>query len=112
MRIFVIAFLHLVFPLVLLAQPADTLQLRSLKAPPIYQVEMKTSLGNFIVEVDKQYAPLAADRFYQLVKSGFYNDSRLFRSTTKYLQFGIANDSAVNAFWDRYPIKDEQLQLK
>jgi peptidyl-prolyl cis-trans isomerase A (cyclophilin A) len=112
MKILLITFLYIIVPFTLLAQPADTLQLLSLKAPAIYQVEIKTSLGNFIVEVEKQDAPLAADRFYQLVKSGFYNDSRLFRSTTKYLQFGIANDSAVNAFWDRYPMKDEQLQLK
>lgn len=94
------------------AQPADTSQLLQLKAPMVYHVQMNTTVGQLTIEVNRQVAPLAADRFYQLVSSGFYNDSRLFRSNKKYLQFGIGNDSAVNAFWDRHPINDEPVIQK
>jgi len=95
-----------------LAQPKDTSALLAMKAPANYFVQMNTSIGSFLLEVNKAWAPLAADRFYQLVSSGFYDDSRLFRSNIKYLQFGISKDSAVNAFWDRHPINDEPVIQK
>jgi peptidyl-prolyl cis-trans isomerase A (cyclophilin A) len=95
-----------------ITQPLDTSKLLSVKAPARYQVQVNTSIGNMIIEVNKEVAPLAADRFYQLVSSGFFNNSRLFRSNTKYLQFGISNDSATNAFWERHPIADEPVIQK
>ena len=94
------------------AQPADTLQLLNLKAPDVYCVHIQTDIGDMIIEVNKAWTSLAADRFYQLVSSGFFTNTRFFRSNTKYLQFGIGADSAVNAFWDRHPIKDEPVILK
>jgi len=94
------------------AQPADTLGLLNLKAPAVYCVKVQTDIGAMTIEVNKAWAPIAADRFYQLVRSGFFDDTRFFRSNTKYLQFGIGADSAVNAFWDRYPLKDEPVNLK
>ena len=97
---------------ILHAQPADTLHLLKLNAPQVFHVQMITSRGTMIVEVNKQLAPVAADRFYQLVISGYFNDSRLFRSNKKYLQFGIGQDSAVNVFWERHPINDEPVIQK
>ncbi len=94
------------------AQPKDSTKLLRQTSPAIYQVDMQTTLGEMVIEVYKSWSPLAADRFYQLVKSGFYNNSRLFRSNQKYLQFGVANDSAINAFWDRHTIKDEPVLQK
>jgi peptidyl-prolyl cis-trans isomerase A (cyclophilin A) len=96
----------------LTAQPADTLQLLKLKAPDTYCVNVQTDMGDMIVEVNKAWASVAADRFYQLVTSGFFTNSRFFRSNKKYLQFGISGDSAVNAFWERHPLKDEPVNLK
>lgn len=96
----------------LIAQPADTLQLLKLKAPDTYCVNVHTDIGDMTIEVNKAWAAIAADRFYQLVSSGFFTDTRFFRSNTKYLQFGISGDSAVNAFWDRHPVKDEAVNLK
>ena len=96
----------------LASQPSDTLQLLQLKAPDIYCVKVHTDIGDMVIEVNKEWASLAADRFYQLVSSGFFTDTRFFRSNKKYLQFGISSDSAVNAFWDRHPIKDEQVIRK
>jgi peptidyl-prolyl cis-trans isomerase A (cyclophilin A) len=94
------------------AQPKDTLALLQLKAPAVYTVQMNTTLGSIIIQVNKKVAPLAADRFYQLVTSGFFDNTRLFRSNAKYLQFGINTDSAVNAFWERHPINDEPVIQK
>ena len=94
------------------AQPADTLQLLKLKAPDVYCVNVHTDIGDMVIEVNKAWAAIAANRFYQLVSSGFFTDTRFFRSNTKYLQFGIGADSAVNAFWDRHPVKDEAVILK
>jgi len=95
-----------------LAQHGDSARLLKLQAPDSFCVEMRTSIGNMVIQVNRHWSPLAADRFYQLVTSGYFNDSRLFRSNRKYLQFGIGNDSAVNAFWDRHPIKDEPVIQK
>jgi peptidyl-prolyl cis-trans isomerase A (cyclophilin A) len=94
------------------SQPKDTMSLLQMNAPEYYKARLQTSAGVIEIEVQKKWAPLAAKRFYQLVKSGFYNNSRMFRSNKKYLQFGIADDSAVNAFWDRRPFADEPVLLK
>ena len=111
-RHLIICFVVLFFSINGKAQPSDTLQLLKMEAPEMYMARLNTSTGIIEIEVQKQWAPLAATRFYQLVKSKFYNDSRMFRSNKKYLQFGIAADSATNAFWDRHPIKDEPVILK
>jgi cyclophilin family peptidyl-prolyl cis-trans isomerase len=94
------------------AQPSDTVSLLKMKAPDVYCVQMTTNIGTMVFEVNSAWGPLAADRFYQLVASGFYYDSRIFRSTKKYLQFGINNDGAINSFWERHPIKDEPVIQK
>ena len=49
------------------------------KAPATYKVKFDTSKGEFVVEVHRDWAPNGADRFYNLVKNGFYNDARFFR---------------------------------
>ena len=49
------------------------------QAPPVYKVEFDTSKGSFVVEVHRDWAPNGADRFYNLVKNGFYDDTRFFR---------------------------------
>ena len=73
---------------------------------------MTTNIGTMVFQVNSAWGPLAANRFYQLVVSRFYYDSRIFRSTLKYLQFGINSDAAVNAFWNRHPVKDEPVIQK
>jgi len=76
-------------------------------APDSFLVQFKTSKGNFEVRVYKDWAPLGATRFYQLVKSHYYSNMYVFRSTEKYTQFGIQNDTALNRFMDKKTIKDE-----
>ncbi len=64
--------------------------------PENYRVEFETSKGNFTVEVTRDLAPLGADRFYNLIKSGFYDGARFFRVLPGFVvQFGLPADPAV-----------------
>jgi peptidyl-prolyl cis-trans isomerase A (cyclophilin A) len=76
-------------------------------APATYSVRFATSAGDFVVEVSRDWAPHGADRFYNLVKNGFYNDARFFRVISNFMvQFGINGDPAVSAVWQnaRIPV--------
>jgi peptidyl-prolyl cis-trans isomerase A (cyclophilin A) len=62
----------------------------------------------FVIAVEREWAPLAADRFYNLVKNGFYNDSRFFRVLSGFMaQWGLHADPAVQAAWRTANLKDE-----
>jgi peptidyl-prolyl cis-trans isomerase A (cyclophilin A) len=70
----------------------------------ISRVRIETSKGAFVLEVSRAWAPRGADRFLELVRARFFDDSRFFRVREKYIaQFGIAGDPAVTRAWkDRY----------
>jgi peptidyl-prolyl cis-trans isomerase A (cyclophilin A) len=69
-------------------------------APATYRVQFDTSAGPFVVEVTREWAPHGADRFYNLVKHGFYDDCRFFRVIEGFMvQFGIHGDPAISAVW-------------
>ena len=70
------------------------------KAPATYKVKFDTSAGVFVIQVTREWAPLGADRFYNLVKNGWYDDTRFFRAIKGFMvQFGINGDPALNATW-------------
>ncbi len=70
------------------------------KAPATYKVRFDTTAGVFVVSVTRDWAPLGADRFYNLVKNGFYDEARFFRAISGFMvQFGIHADPAVSAVW-------------
>ena len=70
------------------------------QAPPVYKVEFDTSKGSFVVEVHRDWAPNGADRFYNLVKNGFYDNTRFFRVLEGFMaQFGVNGDPKVSAVW-------------
>ena len=48
-------------------------------APAVYRVKVETTCGDFVMEVHREWAPIGADRFRNLVRAGFYGDSRFFR---------------------------------
>ena len=78
------------------------------KAPAEYKVNVDTSKGVLIVAVHHDWAPLAADRFYNLVKNGFYDDVRFFRVVPNFMvQFGVNGDPVVTKAWQPTPMKDE-----
>lgn len=91
------------------AQVAKTdLSVLKLKAPDSFRAEFVTTKGNFIVEVYRNWSPLGADRFYQLIKTGYYNNTLIFRVVKDYLvQFGVSEDKAKNIFWQGKNLKDE-----
>jgi cyclophilin family peptidyl-prolyl cis-trans isomerase len=80
-------------------------------APATFKVNFDTSAGMFVVEVHRDWAPNGADRFYNLVKNGYYDNVRFFRVISDFMvQFGINGDPAVNAAWQparipRDPVK-------
>ncbi|HZT24587.1 MAG TPA: peptidylprolyl isomerase [Pseudolabrys sp.] len=77
-------------------------------APATYKVKFDTSKGTFVVEVHRDWAPNGADRFYNLVKNGYYNDTRFFRVISGFMvQFGINGDPQVSARWREANIPDD-----
>jgi peptidyl-prolyl cis-trans isomerase A (cyclophilin A) len=78
------------------------------KAPDKFQVKFDTSKGEFIIEVMRVWSPNGADRFYNLVKNGYYNDCRFFRVIENFMaQFGISGNPKLNAVWQNAVIKDD-----
>jgi Cyclophilin type peptidyl-prolyl cis-trans isomerase/CLD len=59
-------------------------------APEVYRVRIDTGKGSFVLEITRALAPRGSDRFYHLVETGFYDDSRFFRVIAgRFAQFGI-----------------------
>jgi peptidyl-prolyl cis-trans isomerase A (cyclophilin A) len=78
------------------------------KAPDVYEVTFKTTAGDFVVTVTRAWAPLGADRFYNLVKHGFFTDAAFFRVVSGFIvQFGLNANPAVNKVWEKASIKDD-----
>jgi len=82
------------------------------KAPDIFKAQFTTTKGDFIVEVHRDWAPVGADRFYNLVKNGFYNDAAFFRVMPGFMvQFGLNAKPAVNKAWEHTSIKDDPVKV-
>ena len=75
-------------------------ELKEETAPAVYRANFDTSQGGFVVEIHRDWAPLGSDRFYNLVKSGFFDNSRFFRVLQGFMvQFGLAANPKENAKW-------------
>jgi peptidyl-prolyl cis-trans isomerase A (cyclophilin A) len=78
------------------------------QAPPSYTVNLNTSKGLIVILVHRDWAPIAADRFYNLVKNGFYDEARFFRVVPNFMvQFGMNANPAVTRAWSAVTMKDE-----
>jgi peptidyl-prolyl cis-trans isomerase A (cyclophilin A) len=78
------------------------------KAPELYKARFTTSKGDFIIEVHREWAPNGADRFYNLVKGGFYDNVRFFRVVSGFMaQFGIHGDPGIAKQWSDANIQDD-----
>jgi len=78
------------------------------QAPPTYTVNLNTTKGLIAIQVHRDWAPIAADRFYNLVKNGFYDEARFFRVVPNFMvQFGMNANPAVTRAWSGVPMKDE-----
>lgn len=77
-------------------------------APASFRVRMETSEGVVVIQVHRAWAPLGADRFYNLVKNGFYDDTRIYRVLDGFMaQFGMNGDPRVNMAWRNAIIVDD-----
>lgn len=80
------------------------------RAPAVFRTRFETTKGPFTVEVRRAWAPLGADRFYQLVSSGYFDNTRFFRVLPSFMaQFGAHGDPAVNAAWESLAIPDDSV---
>lgn len=80
-------------------------------APDRYRVRFDTTKGVFEVSVERAWAPLGADRFYNLVSAGFFDGVAFFRVIDKFMaQFGVSGYPAVSAAWKEATIADEPVE--
>jgi peptidyl-prolyl cis-trans isomerase A (cyclophilin A) len=81
------------------------------KAPDTYKAKFDTSKGAFTIAVHRDWAPLGADRFYNLVKNGFFDDCRFFRVLDGFMaQIGINGSPAIQAIWRDARIQDDPVK--
>src|ERR1700733_14886286 len=81
------------------------------KAPDTYRVQLTTTKGNIVIEVHRDWAPLGADRFYNLVRAGFFTDASFFRVVPNFMvQFGLPGNTAVNKAWENPNFRDDPVK--
>jgi len=81
------------------------------EAPATYRARFDTSKGVFVVDVTREWAPLAADRFYNLVKNGFYDGARFFRVLDGFMaQFGLNGTPDIQRPWQSAGLPDEPVK--
>jgi peptidyl-prolyl cis-trans isomerase A (cyclophilin A) len=81
------------------------------KAPDKFAVTFETAKGDIIIDVTREWAPLGADRFYSLVRSGYYNDVAFFRVIKGFMaQAGISGNPELNAKWRTMRIADDPVK--
>jgi peptidyl-prolyl cis-trans isomerase A (cyclophilin A) len=72
------------------------------KAPETFAAVFETTAGTFVIRATRAWAPYGVDRFYNLVRAGFYDECRFFRVVPNFMvQFGINGDPAVSAAWSK-----------
>ena len=77
-------------------------------SPASWRARFVTSQGDFVVEVVREHAPIGVDRFFNLVRLGYYDDTRFHRVREGYIaQFGLHGDPRVNAVWLNRQIPDD-----
>jgi peptidyl-prolyl cis-trans isomerase A (cyclophilin A) len=81
------------------------------RAPEVFKTRFTTTQGDFVIEVHRDWSPLGADRFYNLVKNGFYNNAHFFRVVSGFVvQFGLSPSPAVNKAWHDAAIQDDPVK--
>ncbi len=81
------------------------------KAPATYNVKFETTKGDILIKVTRSWAPNGADRFYNLVKIGYFDDAAFFRVLPGFMaQFGINGNPEVNKIWKNSQIPDDPVK--
>src|SRR5262245_30162741 len=98
----------------LAAQAADKLKSPASlteQSPASYKAGFDTSAGKFVITVHRDWAPKGADRFFNLVKNGFFDDTRFFRVVPNFMvQFGINGDPSIQRNWANANITDDPVK--
>ncbi|MCE7992488.1 MAG: peptidylprolyl isomerase [Roseivirga sp.] len=77
-------------------------------APDSFVVKVETSKGDFELTITRDFAPIGADRFYNLVRLGYYDNARFHRVVPGFIvQFGLAGKPEVSQIWMNEPITDD-----
>ena len=85
----------------------------NLTAPAEFKVKLETSKGDIVLKITRDWAPKGADRFYSLVKNGYYDECRFYRVLPKYIaQVGIHGDPKISMKWHEAPIDDDPVKQK
>ncbi len=78
------------------------------RAPELFSVQMETSQGAIVIEVHREWAPHGADRFYNLVRAGYYDQVRFHRIRKEtWAQFGVNGDPKISNVWRTRMIPDD-----
>jgi peptidyl-prolyl cis-trans isomerase A (cyclophilin A) len=78
------------------------------RAPDLFRVRLETSKGLILIEARRDWAPNGVDRFYNLVRAGYYNDARFFRVIPgRWAQFGINGSPKISNLWRAQAIPDD-----
>jgi len=78
------------------------------KAPEDFKVKFDTTKGPVVIELHRAWAPKGVDRFYNMVRNGFFTDVRFFRVIPNFMaQFGVHGSPAVNAAWEKARLTDD-----
>lgn len=81
------------------------------EAPAQFRVNVETTKGDFVIEVQRDWAPRGADRFYNLVRMGYYDDVAFFRVLDGFMaQFGIHGDARINEAWRDAEFPDDPVR--
>ena len=80
-------------------------------APDVYRAKFETTKGSFVLEVIRALSPLGADRFYNLIRAGYYDDSRFTRVVPNFIvQFGVPRDSVLARLWYHNTFPDDSVK--
>ena len=81
------------------------------QAPDEFSVRLETSAGSVVIQVTRDWAPIGADRFYNLVRNGFYDEQRFYRVVPGFVvQWGFSGNPALNQVWHRARILDDPVK--
>jgi peptidyl-prolyl cis-trans isomerase A (cyclophilin A) len=81
------------------------------QAPAMFRVNFDTTKGSFVVEVERDMAPIGADRFYNLVKRGFYDDAGFYRVLPEFVEFGVPAEPEIWKIWRAARIQDDPRKM-
>ncbi len=80
-------------------------------APAVFKARIQTTQGDFVIEAHRHWAPIGVDRFYNLVRAGFFDDSRFYRIRAGFItQFGLPGNPEITRIWKDRSMPDDPVQ--